>query len=62
MLNVNAGADGSFLDLFDKSTSVQLFQKTSALFNVGVCVENAAVYLKPRLRDVLEMVRAEEKF
>ncbi|THG96943.1 hypothetical protein EW026_g4972 [Hermanssonia centrifuga] len=32
-LAVNAGADGSFFDLFDKSTSVTLFQKTFDLFH-----------------------------
>ncbi|KAI0700589.1 hypothetical protein BC835DRAFT_1304043 [Cytidiella melzeri] len=32
-LAVNAGADGSFFDLFDKSTSVSLFQKNFDLFN-----------------------------
>jgi hypothetical protein len=33
-LAVKAGADGSFLDFFDKSTSVTLFQKNFDLFKV----------------------------
>ena len=37
-LAVNAGADGSFLNLFDDSTSVSLFSKTFDLFNVSPLV------------------------
>jgi len=32
-LNINAGADGSFFDIFDASTTVPLFDKSSELFS-----------------------------
>ena len=35
-LAVNAGADASFLDLFNPSTTVSLFSKTFDLFQVGL--------------------------
>lgn len=35
-LAVNAGASGSFFDLFNPSTSVTLFSKTFDLFNVRI--------------------------
>lgn len=35
-LNVNAGADAKFFDLFDEGVSVPIFDKVFEIFQVGV--------------------------